>query len=77
MVVTDEMMPELRGTDLLAEIRAIRPGIPVILYSGFAAALRNKPKEDYPFDAFVMKPMVVSELTKAIRTVSAGPALGV
>jgi PAS domain S-box-containing protein len=77
VVVTDEMMPEIRGTDLLAEIRAIRPGMPVILYSGFAAALRNKPKEEYPFDAFVMKPMVVSELTKAIRAVTAGHARSV
>jgi PAS domain S-box-containing protein len=34
VVVTDEMMPELTGTQLAREISALRPGIPVILMSG-------------------------------------------
>jgi PAS domain S-box-containing protein len=34
VVVTDEMMPELTGTQLAREIGALRPGIPVILMSG-------------------------------------------
>jgi PAS domain S-box-containing protein len=34
VVVTDEMMPELAGTQLAAEICALRPGLPVILMSG-------------------------------------------
>jgi PAS domain S-box-containing protein len=34
VVVTDEMMPELTGTQLAREIGALRPGIPVILTSG-------------------------------------------
>ena len=33
VVVTDEMMPELTGTQLAQEIGALRPGIPVILMS--------------------------------------------
>jgi PAS domain S-box-containing protein len=35
VVVTDEMMPELTGTQLAREIGALRPGIPVILMSGY------------------------------------------
>jgi CheY-like chemotaxis protein len=34
VVVTDETMPELTGTQLAQEIGALRPGIPVILMSG-------------------------------------------
>jgi signal transduction histidine kinase/CheY-like chemotaxis protein len=34
VLVTDEMMPELTGTQLAQEIGALRPGIPVILMSG-------------------------------------------
>lgn len=34
VVVTDEMMPELTGTQLAQEIGALRPGIPVIVMSG-------------------------------------------
>jgi PAS domain S-box-containing protein len=35
VVVTDEMMPELSGTQLAREIGALRPGMPVILMSGY------------------------------------------
>jgi CheY-like chemotaxis protein len=34
VLVTDEMMPELTGTQLAQEIRVLRPDIPVILMSG-------------------------------------------
>jgi len=52
-------------------LKRILPDIPVILYSGYAERLRDKPREEFPFNAFVMKPLVVSELTKAIRSVVA------
>jgi len=74
IVVTDEMMPDMRGTDLLPKLRAVREDIPVILYSGFAETLRNKPKEHYAFNAFVMKPLVVLELAKAIRAIATSAA---
>jgi CheY-like chemotaxis protein len=35
VVVTDEMMPELSGTQLAQEIGALRPDMPVILMSGY------------------------------------------
>ncbi len=69
VVVTDEMMPGLRGTQLLEELRAIRADIPVILYSGFAETLRNKASDPASFNAYAMKPMVIPELTHAIRKV--------
>ena len=34
VVVTDEMMPELTGTQLAGELGALRPGIPILLMSG-------------------------------------------
>ena len=35
-VLTDEMMPELSGTALAAEIRRLRPDIPIVLMSGYS-----------------------------------------
>lgn len=75
VVVTDEMMAGMRGSELLPGLRAIRPDVPVILCSGFAQALRGRPTSAYPFNAFVAKPMIVGELTGAIakvRGVAAG-----
>jgi len=42
LVVTDFNMPEVSGLDVAAEVRRIRPGLPVILSSGFVSdALRQ------------------------------------
>jgi len=38
LILTDEVMPDLIGTDLAREIRRIRPGIPIILMSGNGGA---------------------------------------
>ena len=38
VVLTDEAMPELVGTELAREIRLLRPGIPIILMSGHGGA---------------------------------------
>jgi CheY-like chemotaxis protein len=35
-VITDEMMPEVAGTELARQIRALRPSIPILLMSGRA-----------------------------------------
>jgi PAS domain S-box-containing protein len=69
LIITDEMMPGLRGSDMLSQVRAARPNMPVILYSGFAESQHKRPEADYSFDAFVMKPMVTSDLAAAIRAV--------
>jgi PAS domain S-box-containing protein len=38
IVLTDEIMPELLGTDLARQIRLLRPDIPIVLTSGYAGA---------------------------------------
>jgi YesN/AraC family two-component response regulator len=35
IVLTDEVMPDLMGTDLAREIRLLRPDTPVVLTSGY------------------------------------------
>lgn len=39
IVVTDFKMPTMNGVELIRELRAIQPAIPVILISGFSEAL--------------------------------------
>ncbi|HEV3240869.1 MAG TPA: ATP-binding protein [Casimicrobiaceae bacterium] len=38
IVLTDETMPELVGTDFAREIRLLRPDIPIVLMSGYSGA---------------------------------------
>ena len=39
LVVTDYAMPAMNGVDLAKQLRLIRPGLPVLLVTGFADAL--------------------------------------
>ena len=67
-VVLDLTMPDLDGQQTFLEIRALRPGLPVIVASGFseeATADRFPPDE---IAAFVRKPYEPEDLVDAIRT---------
>jgi PAS domain S-box-containing protein len=42
IVLTDQTMPALIGTDLAHEIRVLRPDVPIVLMSGYGDALLNE-----------------------------------
>src|SRR3546814_19058540 len=42
VVLTDEVMPEMTGTELAASLRRIRPDLPVILMTGYAGPIRGR-----------------------------------
>jgi CheY-like chemotaxis protein len=39
LLITDYRMPSMSGAELIAEVRKIRPGMPIILVSGFVEAM--------------------------------------
>ena len=41
LIITDLTMPRIKGTKLAAEMREIRPGIPIILATGFGGRLES------------------------------------
>jgi len=46
LVLTDEAMPGMTGSELVEQIRRIRPGIPIVLMSGYVSpALAARAKE--------------------------------
>lgn len=45
LVVTDFRMPDLNGPEVIREIRARTPGMPIVLLSGYAGILGLSPKE--------------------------------
>ncbi|MCC6223476.1 MAG: PAS domain S-box protein [Thermoleophilia bacterium] len=67
-VVLDLTMPVLGGQDALAELRAIRPGVPVVLSSGYTEDdVTARVGSDAGPTGFVQKPYRPSELVAAIR----------
>lgn len=67
LVITDMTMPHMTGDQLIREIHAINPGIPVIVCTGFSEKMSKKDAADKGAHLFLMKPVSRSELAKAIR----------
>ncbi len=69
LVITDQTMPHMTGTDLAAEILRIRPDIPIILCTGFSHVITPEKARARGIQEFVMKPIVGAELGRTVRRV--------
>jgi PAS domain S-box-containing protein len=69
LIITDQTMPVMTGATLVAELRHIRPDIPIILCTGFSHLMNAEKAEALGVDAFVLKPGVTQELAATIQQV--------
>lgn len=71
LIITDQTMPRMKGTELATRILNIRRGTPIILCSGF----RTDPQtlqtaamaSDLGIRFFIQKPFTRTEITEAVR----------
>ena len=68
VILLDYSMPRLDGRDTLRQIRARRPGVPVILCSGYDAR-EMACDDEATADAYLQKPIRLEDLTAVIRDV--------
>lgn len=66
LILTDESMPDLQGTDLAREIRRIRPDIPVIVMSGYGGSQLGNRAAEIGVNAVLRKPLHSRELAEAL-----------
>jgi len=69
LVMTDMTMPGMTGEQLSLEIMRIRPGIPVILCTGFSHAMNRKKALALGIREFLMKPLVRRDMATTLRRV--------
>ena len=69
LVITDQTMPQMTGTDLAKEILHIRPNIPIILCTGFSNTISSENMGIQGIREFVMKPIIGAELGRVVRRV--------
>jgi len=69
LVFTDMTMPNMTGKELAKELMAIRSDIPIILCTGFSEQIDEKRADEMGISAFVMKPIVMSQMANTIRQV--------
>jgi PAS domain S-box-containing protein len=73
LIITDQSMPHVTGIELAREAQRMRPGIPIILCSGFSPeageGLTVKEAEQAGIREVKMKPIGSSEMAEAIRKI--------
>jgi CheY-like chemotaxis protein len=70
LVITDEAMPQMRGSQLAKIVQAERPGLPIVLATGYAD-LRSPEGAVLPLPR-VEKPFSQADLAAAIEKVTLG-----
>ncbi len=73
LVITDMTMPNMTGVELAEEMRKIRADIPVIVCTGFSDRINEESSRRMGVQGYVTKPVIKSEIARAIRSVLDGP----
>lgn len=68
VAVLDYMMPGMNGKDLGAALKNIRPGLPLVLLSGYACGITNENARDFGFSAMFDKPVEISTLARMLAS---------
>ncbi len=66
-VILDLSMPHMNGGEVFLELRGIRPGVRVILASGYTAEHARSHFQDMGPAGFIQKPFVIQTLLEAIQ----------
>ena len=69
LVILDQTMPRLSGTDAFRAIRRLRPGLPVILSSGFSEEEVGDTLRAEGLEGFLQKPYRLADLERVVRKV--------
>ena len=67
MVITDQIMPGMTGTELAKVLLSLRPDIPIVLTTGYSETIDAAAARAIGIRAFVMKPLTRTELADTIR----------
>ncbi len=69
LVITDQTMPRMTGTELARELTGLRRDIPVILCTGYSEIVNRDKAKDLGIREFLAKPVSRNELAESIRRV--------
>ena len=74
VVVTDEVMPVLTGTELARRVRRVRPDLPVVLVSGYSGPILTEQALGAGVSELLKKPVQSRELAAALARILHRPA---
>jgi signal transduction histidine kinase/ActR/RegA family two-component response regulator len=69
LLVTDQNMPNMTGTELAYKMKMIKPSLKVIIITGYSDTLSDEVLEECGVSEVLLKPMVLDDFSKIIRRV--------
>ncbi len=69
LIITDQTMPGMTGSDLARRILQIRPGMPIILCTGYSSLITEDKAKSLGIKGFAMKPLAKKDIAAIIRKV--------
>jgi PAS domain S-box-containing protein len=69
IVITDQTMPGMTGSDLSRRMLQIRPDIPIILCTGYSTIISEGKAKSMGIKEFAFKPLAKKDMAKLIRKV--------
>lgn len=67
IVITDQTMPKIPGSELAKTILDINPDIPIILCTGYSSVITKEKARNIGISKILMKPLSMSEISVAVR----------
>jgi YesN/AraC family two-component response regulator len=74
LVITDQTMPGLTGTNLARLMLQIRPDMPIILCTGYSSNVSEEEASSIGIKAYALKPLAKKDIGNLIRKVLDGVA---
>jgi len=69
LLVTDQAMPRMVGTELIRQVKQIRPDLKSIIITGYQDSIPENTMEQYEIFDIISKPLILSEFSNIIRKV--------
>ena len=67
LVITDQTMPNMTGIELASELLQLKPGMPIILATGYSEDFLRERSEQLGISSLAMKPYLAKDLALAVR----------
>ncbi len=75
LVITDMTMPQMTGEELARQLLAIRPGLPIILCTGYSQKISPEEARQLGICDYLMKPLTIEQLAVKVRRALDGQCL--
>lgn len=69
LIITDQTMPKMPGTEVAQNALQIRHDIPIILCTGYSSTISEKQISESGIKGYLMKPLSIHKLANELRRV--------